>query len=378
MRFYDINVFKGIQKEIYSMRKNKKAVGIAALAISGLMAVSVMGMGFAKWKTDITATGNVSASGKWDVELTAAELSVSKGVSVKQDYSDYELKNICEENKKGQACIEAAVKRTSVTSYPTTGTQNSRFQVSAWLWLVDTTRFDMSKLGTFDSENRRLTMLDGLENGYVIRLSDTNTAPDGTKTKPINAWNYYKSKTDYFGDSSARDKILDGVVAQSNDLIRKIRPDTYYNYALICMAADGTTDCSHLQFPIATMGSKSGSAPSSVTISDNGAVYSDVTFTLPDSWANYTLTVTNKGTVEADLSDFAFSLGSDVGELVILSPDMKDEVLAPGQSCTVNVVVKAVDADNNGIIEASGQLSIKLSYTQPDVEPEPSVKHTNG
>lgn len=357
---------------------SKKKFGVVALALSGVMAVSVMGMGFAKWKTDITASGNVSASGKWDVELTAAELSVSKGASIKKDYSDYELKNVCAENYKAQACIEAAVSRTAVSSYPKTGTQNSRFQVSGWLWLVDTTRFDMSKLGTFDSEARRLTMLDGLEDGSVIRLSDTNVAPDGTKVKPINAWNYYKSKTDYFGDTTARDTIINGLVSHSNELIRKLRPDTYYNYALICIAADGTTDCKHLQFPVATMGSASGSAPSSVTASENGAVFADVSFSMPDAWANYTLTVTNKGTVDADLSLASFTLGSASDELVLSSPDMTGEVLAPGQSCTLNVVVKAVDFNNDGVIEASGQLSVKLSYVQPEAEPAPSVGHTNG
>lgn len=53
-------------------------------------------------------------------------------------------------------------------------------------------------------------MLDGLEDGSVIRLSDDQTAPDGTKISAMRAWNYYRSKTDYFGDTSAQTTILNG------------------------------------------------------------------------------------------------------------------------------------------------------------------------
>lgn len=146
-------------------------------------------------------------------------------------------------------------------------------------------------------------MLDGLADGSVIRLSDDQTAPDGTKISAMRAWNYYRSKTDYFGDTSAQTTILNGLVAQSDALIKTLCPDTFRNYALICMAADGTDHCDHLQFVIGSMG-RTGGEQAPVTRTDTSAAYSDIVFTLPDAWASYTLTITNKGTADAHLSDY--------------------------------------------------------------------------
>ena len=113
----------------------------------------------------------------------------------------------------------------------------------------------------------------------------------------------YRSKTDYFGDTSAQTTILNGLVAQSDALIKTLRPDTFRNYALICMAADGTDHCDHLQFVIGSMG-RTGGEQVPVTRTDTSAAYSDIVFTLPDAWASYTLTITNKGTADAHLSDY--------------------------------------------------------------------------
>lgn len=154
------------------MKKSGK-LGAAALLLCGTLALSAMGMGFAKWQTTLHAEGDVAASGKWDVVLTDASVTLSNGAEIRGNDADYSLQNVIAANKKGQACIEAAVSRTKVTSYPTTGTQNSRFAVSSWLWLVDTTRFDLSKLGTLDTEQRRLTMLDGLLIGIVQSGANT-------------------------------------------------------------------------------------------------------------------------------------------------------------------------------------------------------------
>ena len=117
----------------------------------------------------------------------------------------------------------------------------------------------------------------------------------------------YRSKTDYFGDTSAQTTILNGLVAQSDALIKTLRPDIFRNYALICMAADGTDHCDHLQFVIGSMG-RTGGEQAPVTRTDTSAAYSDIVFTLPDAWASYTLTITNKGTADAHLSDGVISL----------------------------------------------------------------------
>lgn len=354
--------------------QNGKKTGAAALLLCGVMAASAVGMGFAKWQTTVTAGGNVSAAGKWDVEMTDASVTLSSGAQLRENDADYGLQNVCAQKVYGQACIKAAVPRTKLTSFPATGTQNSRFTVSSWLWLVDTTRFDLSRLGTIGTEERRQLMLDGLADGSVIRLSDDQTAPDDTKISAMRAWNYYRSKTDYFGDTSAQTTILNGLVAQSDALIKTLRPDTFRNYALICMAADGTDHCDHLQFVIGSMG-RTGGEQVPVTRTDTSAAYSDIVFTLPDAWASYTLTITNKGTADAHLSDGVISLeGADSAQLRLDAPDLSDDVLAPGQSCTVQVVVQALD-NGSDTLDTSGVLKIDLPYSQAAVEQAPQAGH---
>ena len=48
-------------KGVHTMRNGKKT-GAASLLLCGVMAVSAVGMGFAKWQTTVTAGGNVSAA----------------------------------------------------------------------------------------------------------------------------------------------------------------------------------------------------------------------------------------------------------------------------------------------------------------------------
>lgn len=44
--------------------RNEKKTGAAALLLCGVMAVSAVGIGVAKWQTTVTASGGVSAAGK--------------------------------------------------------------------------------------------------------------------------------------------------------------------------------------------------------------------------------------------------------------------------------------------------------------------------
>ena len=112
-----------------------------------------------------------------------------------------------------------------------------------------------------------------------------------------------------------------------------------------------------------------------VTRTDTSAAYSNIVFTLPDAWASYTLTITNKGTADAHLSDGVISLeGADSAQLRLDAPDLSDDVLAPGQSCTVQVVVQALD-NGSDTLETSGALKIDLPYSQAAVEQAPQAGH---
>lgn len=116
---------------------------------------------------------------------------------------------------------------------------------------------------------------------------------------------------------------------------------------------------------------------------EDTVTYAPVEFTLPEAWANYTVTITNNGTVNANLADCkvvtSLDDGSDFADAFEVSvPEFgADEVLAPGESCTFNVVVKALnDADGN-MAASTGSFTIGLNYVQDEVEAAPEVSHSH-
>ena len=59
----------------------------AAMVLCLCMALGVMGLGFAKWQTTLTASGSVSAAGKWDLAVTDASIKTSSGAAVSLPFS---------------------------------------------------------------------------------------------------------------------------------------------------------------------------------------------------------------------------------------------------------------------------------------------------
>ena len=60
------------------MKKKK----ICTLAVAAAIGISALGIGYSAWKTEITAGGNVAASGKWQVVVTDADMKLSTGTSL--------------------------------------------------------------------------------------------------------------------------------------------------------------------------------------------------------------------------------------------------------------------------------------------------------
>lgn len=54
----------------------KRTRALAGLT-AGVLAVSAMAFGFSKWSSDVDLNGTVSANGKWEVAVTAADASIS-------------------------------------------------------------------------------------------------------------------------------------------------------------------------------------------------------------------------------------------------------------------------------------------------------------
>ena len=372
--------------------KKKKSRIVTALTLCAVTAVSVMSIGLASWQTTITGSGSVNAAGKWDVAVTDANLNLSSaGAQARLDYSDYHLQaNSLTATQLGNLCISAAVPRNLYTS-GTRGVQSKTVGLdknqNCNLCLVDATRIDISRFGHIptNGDDGRAALYrnyaDGTDsNAPIIRLSDTNVAPDGTKISPLKAWMYYKSKTDYFGDTAVQGKIAADLVEKADELIRVLRPDAYQNYVLVNFTTnqvtDSTKDQSDVQFIIATMGAADGKEPSAVSYTDTEVSFADVDFTLPGAWAKYSITVTNNGTVDANLSDAVIELETDSDQLVLDKPDLEKEVVKPGESCTITFEVKVPDTVT-GDLDASGRLIITLPYGQISVEAAPAASHSH-
>ena len=357
------------------MKKKK----ICTLAVAAAIGISALGIGYSAWKTEIIGNGNVASQGKWDVKVTAADMEVSEGAVAALDYSSYQLNNECTSANISQVALQVANNKASTSS--NVGKHASNKAMSSWVWLVDTTRFDMSKLGSLATETRRLLMLDGLENGYIIRLSDKNTAPDGTVIPAMKGWyggNTYLAGTIVNIKTETAENIVDQLISESDAIIKQLRPDTYQDYALILCLSDGTTDQPENQFVIASMGSADGIEASPVSYTDTSVTYSNVTFGMPGAWAKYTLTVTNAGTVNANLEDITFELQTEEkDQLVLDAPDLEEEVLKPGEKCTLTFVIKVPEDYECNDLNATGTLNIKLPYSQDIVDPAPEAGHTH-
>ena len=106
------------------------------------------------------------------------------------------------------------------------------------------------------------------------------------------------------------------------------------------------------------------------------ATYGPATFSLPGAWVQYSVTVTNQGTANANLRDYRL----DVDQLdEIYHVDMpelgEDEVLKPGESCTMTFVISV---DSSESFEAATQsFTVYLTYGQDGVEAARTAGHTH-
>ena len=130
-------------KGVHTMRNGKKT-GAAALLLCGVMAVSAVGMGFAKWQTTVTAGGNVSATGKWDLAVTDASIKTSSGAAVSLPFSGSLVRASQKEDWEIAGRLTDAY--TWLDDDSAVGTQSDRKPASddAIFYAVNTEKFDLS------------------------------------------------------------------------------------------------------------------------------------------------------------------------------------------------------------------------------------------
>lgn len=347
----------------------KKRNVICAALLAGAMAVSAMSMGFAAWQTNITGSGNVAASGKWDVAITDASLNLSSGASASQTVTTYELQRT---GVKDDTLIAATISSSTwVQDAALVGTQSDS-KVNGYQYVyyyaVDTSKYSLDTLESYTTKDAM----------NVVREDPTTVC----LFNELNAYYRYVSGDPTVGTAAGSQasaaKVVDGMLRDSIALLKERFPDTYQNYLIVYIGGSGWGQFSHT---IASMVEKTDivavDGENGVSYTATDVNFADVTFGLPGAWAQYSLTVTNNGTVSANLADAVIELNTDSDQLVLNKPDLSEEVLQPGESCTITFVVKVPDTITEDL-DATGTLTVTLPYSQATVEAAPVAGHTHG
>ena len=330
----------------------KRTRALAGLT-AGVLAVSAMAFGFSKWSSEVDLNGTVSANGKWDVAVTAADAAISStGAEMKE--SDAE------------ASYE-------VVTYPVYVTYYS----SGYYGFV---------IGDDEAAKTQITYTDFTANyGDTAKSIGVSKFKSGEKitgtdnyTFKLNVADEYQNIVEKWWNRTSL-KATDGGASDGKQIGTAIA--WLYNGYTTNKPANDNID---LTWTAANNYFKANSTTTvTAEITDNSVTYAPVSFTLPEAWANYNVTITNNGTVNANLSDYEVKTSLDgdaqfADVFEVTTPEFgTDEVLAPGESCTFNVVVKAKNGTDNSIESDTGNFTITLSYVQDDVEAAPAVAHTH-
>lgn len=299
----------------------KKRTKLLSVLTAGVMAVGVMCFGFAQWSTEINARGTVSANGKWNVKVTDASLEISNAGAAMKD----------------------VIATKTVNSHDDLG--------------VD---YYINSIKPKTEMNAKIAELK--TDGAEILSSDP-------------AVKKFKAVVNYKGEEGTVSEVV-GVydTTAEADEARSARSDE--------LKANGVQVYSTKRdvvwtYSIEYKGAVPASEVNGATFTDTTVDYADVEFSLPTAWANYKVTVTNEGTVNANLSDYSFDFTAlDENVYNVDVPDFSNETLAAGESCTFNFVVKVKDTDEDLSAEAAS-FSVKLNYNQDAVDEAPAAGHTH-
>lgn len=116
------------------------------------------------------------------------------------------------------------------------------------------------------------------------------------------------------------------------------------------------------------------------TLSEDGLTgqFGAVHFGQSQTWASYTVVVTNTGNVTANLANWSLET-SDLPSNIyhVKKPEFSaGDTLAPGESCAVTVVVEVnATAELDGVEAVPGSFNISLQYTQDEVETAPEAAY---
>lgn len=335
----------------------KKRTKLLSAVTAGTMALGVMCFGFAQWSTEISANGTVSANGKWDVKITDAAITkISNGVTPS-------LEAVTVEPTAQVVEYNVILKYVGGVNDP-----NSKPN-GAYMYVIDdknpqTVNITKDELAEFTAQ----LMIPRDKRYYTTAVIPgdsglTNFKVDVDESK-ASLINYYRPNvldtTTYslhLNDDGANEGVVVGKAI--GWLIGGFYQDLDGSVQLTYKAAKAALENAE----------RSITYPAQFT--DTTADYGNVNFSVDDAWAEYSLTITNNGTVNANLSNCKFNITELSDEFVVDTPNLNNKVLAPGESCTATFVVKV---NSEGELSADAQpFSVELTYVQDTVDEAPSA-----
>ena len=302
----------------------KKRTKIISAMTACLIAVCLLAVGFAKWSTDITISGSVSAEGSWDVKVTAAELELSDGAALASSelaeltaYNAYII-----ENNKGKDILSIDISN----PYTVSLTAEEVADYSAY---------------TYYNKSWASSLSSSVGSNYFYYVG---TASEVTSLFGGSAYVYAYLTVDCTVDKSA---VVSGYEGEDGALV-----------GYVIKAAD-------------IINAVYETVESETTYTDTTVSFADVIFSLPGAWASYTVTITNEGTADANLADYTFDFsGLDEDVYIVSTPEIADDsVIEPGQSATLVFTVQ-VDPDyaENTLSAEAESFTVTLSYAADTVE----------
>ena len=316
-------------------KKSKLLAGLMAAVV----ALSVMAFGFSQWTTDINLNGSVSAKGSWDVKVTGAAVKTSSTGAAADLFEPTTEATVYD-------FYSYWVPSTSYTCYEIDDT--SAATVSLTKAALNDYNIGMSIATKWTSNGQSSALytgkvkLDADAEGYY-QLNNTSL-----KT--------FKNTT----DKTERRKI--GSIILVTDLKSK------FNKLEVQPSVDWKK----------TNDALASAAPSSATFTDTEVNYAPVAFSLPGAWAEYSVTITNNGTANANLSDYKFDVSTLDEIYAVDTPSLNGDVLKPGESCTFTFVVKVDESKAGSSFDVDAQsFKVTLTYNQDAVEDAPAASHSH-
>ena len=117
--------------------------------------------------------------------------------------------------------------------------------------------------------------------------------------------------------------------------------------------------------------------PAETTFTADCVQYAPVHFSLPGAWVQYAVTITNRGTANANLGAYQLTLDQLPELYQVDMPEFDEhEVLQPGESCVIHFVI-SVDTQSDCFTEESQTFTLHLTYWQDVVGDAPVSSHTH-